>query len=297
MSFKDLLWVEKYRPKNLDALVLEEETKKRIQSWLESKNIPHLMLVGRPGTGKTTLAKILIDQLGFDYLELNASDDRGINVIRDKVKLFLQTEGILGSRHKIVFFDEADRLTSEAQDILRRIMEDYSDVGRMIFSLNYFNKISDALISRCTVIEFKPLSTKQQVKLFKAILEKERISYEVEELLKLADFCNGDLRKAIGILQRDSASGSFKFSKELIGINLDLILELAKKNQWKKLMQYIYGFNTFDRVYRDLFEYVWSLQNERAIALVGEYMYRDSVVYDRQINFLVCIRRLISYLV
>ena len=288
------IWVEKHRPRELNQVVLDILHQRLFQSFLDKGEIPHLMFAGGPGTGKTTVAKILIDKLGAECLELNASDERGIGTIRDKVKSFLMTEVLVGRKFKIVFLDEADYLTPDAFAILRRLLEDHADTGKVIFSINYLSKVPEAIVSRCQLVAFKPVKARRMVRLFQSILEAEGKKSDPDQLLMLAEDCRGDLRKAVGILQRDSVGESFDYSGEVIGFNLDNFLLLAKTKCWDKMYTVATDLVDFQEVYRLLFDKYWG-KNEKAIGIVGEFMYRDSAVFDRGLNLLTCISELLKY--
>ena len=172
------IWTEKYRPKKFEGVVGQEDIIKKVQSLTKSLNIPHLMFAGPAGTGKSTLALIVVKELfGLrwkeNYLELNASDERGIDVVRQKVKDFARTKALGNVPFKVIFLDEADALTKEAQQALRRTMENYTATCRFILSCNYSSKIIDPIQSRCVIFRFKLLEKKDIEKRVKIITEKE----------------------------------------------------------------------------------------------------------------------------
>lgn len=186
--------------------------------------------------------------------------------------------------------------TQEANAVLRRVLEDYADIGRVIFSLNYLNKMSEAVISRCQVVEFAPLSTTLCVKLFSKILDKEQVTFDPDELFNLAEDCRGDLRKAVGTLQRDSTEGQFTYGGAVVSdVNIDLLLELAKTQNWQKLYDAVLSIKDIQQVYRTLFDKFWSTSKDKVIAIIGEYSYRNAVVLDKQLNLLVCFREILKY--
>ncbi|PIO01478.1 Replication factor C small subunit, partial [Candidatus Pacearchaeota archaeon CG09_land_8_20_14_0_10_30_9] len=171
------IWTEKYRPKNFDEVVGQDGIIKRIKALTNSLNIPHLLFAGPAGTGKSTLALIVVKELFGEnwrenYLELNASDERGINIVREKVKNFARTKSLGNVSFKVIFLDEADALTPEAQQALRRTMENYSATCRFILSCNYSSKIIDPIQSRCAIFRFKLLEKKDVDKYLKRIVEK-----------------------------------------------------------------------------------------------------------------------------
>ncbi|MCE4604279.1 MAG: replication factor C small subunit [Aeropyrum sp.] len=211
-SALELLWVEKYRPKSLDDIVNQKEVVERLKVFVKERNMPHLLFAGPPGTGKTTAAHALAhDLFGEGYrqfmLELNASDERGINVIREKVKEFARSRTPGDIPFKIVLLDEADNMTSDAQQALRRLMELYSSVTRFILIANYPSKIIDPIQSRCAFFRFQPLRKEDVVERLRFILENEGVDYDEGALDAIYEISEGDMRKAINVLQAASYIG------------------------------------------------------------------------------------------
>lgn len=200
------IWTEKFRPSKFNELVGQDEIIKRVESLTNSLNIPHLLFAGPAGTGKSTLALIIVKELFKDkwrdnYLELNASDERGINVIREKVKNFARTKSLGKVPFKVIFLDEADALTPEAQQALRRTMENYSSTCRFILSCNYSSKIIDPIQSRCAIFRFKLLEKKDIEKIIKRIGDSEKLTINPEAVELIYEGSEGDCRRAINILQ------------------------------------------------------------------------------------------------
>nr|MBA4405502.1 replication factor C small subunit [Nanoarchaeum sp.] len=200
------MFVEKYRPQGFSDMKGQEKIVSRIKAFVDSKNIPHLLFSGPAGVGKTTLSLIVARELfGEDwknnFLELNASDERGIDVIRNKVKDFARTMSVMGVPFKVIYLDECDSLTSEAQQALRRTMENYSNTCRFILSCNYSSKIIDPIQSRCTVFRFQPLKLEDIHAIIKDISKKEGIEITNEAIKAIYEISNGDARKAENILQ------------------------------------------------------------------------------------------------
>jgi len=214
------IWTEKYRPSKFFELVGQDNILKRVEALTNSLNIPHLLFAGPAGIGKSTLALIIVKELFKEnykenYLELNASDERGINVVREKVKNFARTKSLGNVPFKVIFLDEADALTPEAQQALRRTMENYSATCRFILSCNYSSKIIDPIQSRCVIFKFKLLEKKDIEKVIKKIAEKENLEINQQAIKILYEGCEGDCRRCINILQ-STASISPSITPELV---------------------------------------------------------------------------------
>jgi len=204
------VWTEKYRPKKFEEVVGQEEIIKRVKSLVNSMNIPHLLFAGPAGIGKSTLALIVVKQLFGDawrenYLELNASDERGIDVVRQKVKDFARTKAIGDVPFKVIFLDEADALTREAQQALRRTMENYTSTCRFILSCNYSSKILDPIQSRCVVFRFQLLEKKDIKRRIEFIAQNEGLTISNDAFDILYEASEGDCRRVINLLQATAA--------------------------------------------------------------------------------------------
>ena len=216
------IWTEKYRPSNFDEIVGQDDILKRVKSLTNAMNIPHLLFAGPAGVGKSTLAIVVVKELfgaswKDNYLELNASDERGIEVIRQKVKDFARTKSISKIPFKVIFLDEADALTNEAQNALRRTMENYTNNCRFILSCNYSSKIIDPIQSRCAVFRFRLLEKKDIDKIVRRIAHSENIQIDGKSIDIIFEISGGDCRRVINLLQT-TASISNNITSDLIGV-------------------------------------------------------------------------------
>lgn len=216
----DDIWIEKYRPKKLDDVAGQDEIIKRLKAYAKTKSVPHLIFAGPAGTGKTTSAIALSKEVFGDtwkqnFNELNASDERGIGIIRGKIKEFARTAPIGKSKFKIIFLDEADSLTHDAQAALRRTIEKYTHICRFILSVNYSSKIIEPIQSRCTVFRFSPIKPDDIKKYMRKIAAQEKLEITPDGLETLIFISRGDLRKAINVLQV-GASVNNKITADLL---------------------------------------------------------------------------------
>ena len=237
MSQSDI-WTEKYRPKRFEEVEGQQEIIKRVKSLTQALNIPHLLFAGPAGIGKSTLALIVVKELFGEkwkenYLELNASDERGIDVVRQKGKDFARTRAIGNDPFKVIFLDEADALTKEAQQALRRTMENYTNTCRFILSCNYSSRIIDPIQSRCVVFRFKLLERKDIAEVIKRIAAKENIKLSENVFETLYDACEGDCRRAVNLLQATS-SISLNIDSEMI----NMVIASAKPADIKVVLDY-----------------------------------------------------------
>ena len=232
------IWTEKFRPKSFEELVGQDEIVKRVKNLTNSMNIPHLMFAGPAGTGKSSLALIIVKDLFGEnwkenYLELNASDERGIDVVRQKVKDFARTKSLSKIPFKVIFLDEADALTKEAQQALRRTMENYTGTCRFILSCNYSSKILDPIQSRCAIFRFKLLEKKDVERIIRRIAESENLELQGEIISALYEAGEGDARRVVNLLQ-STASISPKITPELI----NTVTSAAKPSDIKIVLEY-----------------------------------------------------------
>ena len=232
------IWTERYRPKTFSEIVGQPDIIKKVQALTNSMNIPHLLFAGPAGTGKSTLALVTVKELfgnnwRENYLELNASDERGIQIVRDKVKNFARTKSLGNVPFKIIFLDEADALTPEAQQALRRTMENYSATCRFILSCNYSSKIIDPIQSRCVIFRFKLLERKDIEQVLRRIESGENLQIQEEAIEILYEGSEGDCRRAINLLQ-STAAISPSITKDLVST----IISSVKPKDVKIVLDY-----------------------------------------------------------
>ena len=311
----ELLWAEKYRPKTLDEIVNQEEIVSRLKKFVEEKNMPHLLFAGPPGTGKTTAAHCLAHDLyGENYrqymLELNASDERGIDVIRSKVKEFARTRVAANIPFKIVLLDEADNMTADAQQALRRLMEMYTATTRFILIANYPSKIIEPIQSRCAVFRFTPLKKEDVVSRLKWIADQEKVEHDLEALEAIYELSEGDMRRAINILQAAAALGKITVESvyKVVGLahprEIRQMIQLALAGNFNeardKLRELMinYGLSGLDvikQVHREIFSQDIKLPDEYKIIiadLAGEIQFRLVEGADDEIQLNAFLARL-----
>ena len=295
------LWSLKYRPKSLDEYIFKDESHRQlIERWVKEKSIPHILLKGHRGTGKTSLALLLKDLLGIedmDWLKFNASDERGVDTIRTKVKNFVSTFAL--GDFKIVFMDEADGLTPDAQKTLKSMMEEYADNARFIMTCNNPNKIIPELSdSRTQVIEYKSLDKDAMTERAAIILSKEKVKTSIENLEKYVDGCYPDFRKLVETLDKNSRNGVLldydEASQEINEWELVLV-QMIEGNSYtsiREAMSAVTSDDEWEQVYRFMYDNLHELGKfkgdfdkwSQGIIIIGDHLFRHSQVADPEIN-------------
>lgn len=255
MSIVDnFLWVEKYRPRKVNDMILTNEQNILFNKWVEDKEFPHALFIGKPGSGKTTMARILVDNIiderGLDLLELNGSSSTGVDVVRNIIEEFLRTVSIGKSKIKIVFIDEFDYMSQNAQASLRNVIETYGRTSRFLLTANYEHKIGDALLSRIPPIRFKQLPREYISDFCKKILDNEGVTYQDDVIDHIVNIYKPDVRRIINLLQNASRKGDLIIDKKSIETNefkirsyLADLIHFSKKSDFSGAIKSIESIN------------------------------------------------------
>ena len=298
------LFVEKYRSKTLDEYVGNEQLKQIVHQYLKNNDLQNLLLYGTPGTGKTTLAKLIVNNFDCDYLYINASDERGIDTIRDKVQGFASSASF--KPIKIIILDEADFLTIQAQASLRNIIETYSRTTRFILTCNYLERIIDPLQSRCQVLKITPPSKKEVAQHISTILEQENINYKLEDLALVVNKHYPDIRKILNTCQVNNVEGTLKIDKTVLASNSykDGVLKELKspsKPSFKNIRQILADSNLddFEEIYRFLYDNLDEYGNNdlskaMIVIEIESYMYHANFRIDKEINVMALLASILK---
>lgn len=283
------LWTEKYRPKTLSDMVLSADVAAHAKQWIETRTIPHLLLVGLPGTGKTALARVLIKSINAVALELNASDERGIDTIRDKVKEFIQSCTFEADKPKIVFLDEADALTNAAQQALRNMMETWAHNARFILSGNTAYRLIDALQSRCTIVRLEGLPTDQVKNRLRYILDQEGFAYDMQDIEKVIRRYYPDIRAMLSCLQHNVVD--FRLVIHNLEADKDLVVQALLSGKLGELKELIKGKNALT-LYQSLYDNLSAFPRAarpNIVVILAEGVRWHNITADPEISCLGCL--------
>ena len=304
MTNTHTIWTEKYRPDVLENYIGNDVIKAKLEEYIQTQDIPHLLFYGTAGTGKTTAAKILVKNIDCDYMFINASDERGIDTVRDKIKGFASTVGF--APLKIVVLDEADFLGREAQPALRNMMEAHAASTRFILTANYVERIIDPLVSRTQVYKLTPPSKKDVAKKLADILKNENIEYDTKTIAQIVNVYYPDIRKIINTAQLQSRDGKLQVSvDELIGQDVKLKVvdaltsNLTLKDKVTEIRKIVADaqIQDFTELYRVLFDYVEQYTPNKipqAVIAIAEGQYKSAFVVDQEINFIATLYTILT---
>jgi replication factor C small subunit len=292
-SVNHTLWTEKYRPTKLDDYVGNEHLKTKVAGYLENDDIPHLLLFGRAGTGKTTLAKLIVKSIDCDYMIINASDENNVEMVRTKVKNFASSMGF--KKFKVIILDEFDYMSKEAQAILRNLMETFSAHCRFILTCNYVEKVIEPIQSRCQSFQIVPPTKKDVAIQMSKILKAENIEFDVKDLVPIIDASYPDIRKVINTCQLNSNKGKLRVDvQNLLENDYKMkVLDILKsnddsRNKYMKVRQAIIDSkaNDFSELYTLLYDKVdeYAPNNTSGVILfLGEAVANSSLANDKEI--------------
>lgn len=298
------LWVEKYRPRKLNDYVGNEHLKEKVATYLETGDVPHLLFFGKAGTGKTTLAKLIVNSISCDHIIINASDENNVDTVRNKVKGFASTIGFQDL--KVVILDEFDYMTPNAQAILRNLMETFSKHCRFILTCNYVEKVIDPIQSRCQTFQIVPPTKKDVAVQVSKILGNEGISFKPADLVPIIDSSYPDIRKVINTCQLNSSKKELKIATENIldGDIKSKLIEIIKsnddsRNKYMKVRQTVADSRVQD--FTDFYRYFYEKVDDYAdgntsnvILLISESQHKDALVVDKEITFMAFMIQLLN---
>jgi replication factor C small subunit len=300
------LWIEKYRSQTLEQYIGNDAIKDRIADCIAKNDIPHFIFSGTAGTGKTTLAKLIVNNIKCDYLYLNASDENGIDVIRDKVKGFASSASF--NPLKVIILDEADFLTQPAQAALRNIIEEYSINTRFILTCNYIERLIEPLQSRCEINILKPPTKGGVAKhICTNVLDVEKITYEMKDIAQVVNMFYPDIRSIIKVLQQNTILDHLSGENILVIDKIDdnwckqlvQILSKRDKDAWFQIRQLVADsqVDDFQIAYRYMFEHMpeFSYGNDANLSVIlDDFIWRSSVVPDKEINFSAAVSKILE---
>ena len=299
----EALWVEKYRPHTIADCILPDEYKSTFQSYVDRKEIPHLLLCGGPGTGKTTVARALCDEIGCDYLMINGSDESGIDTFRVKIKNYASSMSLDGGK-KVIIIDEADYLNpNSTQPAMRAAMEEFAHNCTFIMTCNYKNRIIEPLHSRCAVIEFKlrkedkPKMAMAFMKRASEILNVEKIPFDKAVLAEVVKKHFPDYRRVLNELQRYSVSGKIDSGilSSIADVSLNELVTSLKEQNFSAMRKWVADFGGDDpaKIYRKIYDSLYDIMDKstipNAVLILAKYQYQSAFVADQELNLTACL--------
>jgi DNA polymerase III delta prime subunit len=287
----------------METYIGNEHLKSKVSIYLDSGDLPHLLLYGRAGTGKTTLAKLLVNNIDCDYLYINASDENSVEVVRDKVKNFASTLGF--QEMKVIILDECDYITPNAQAALRNLMETFSKNCRFILTCNYVERIIDPIQSRCQSFQIIPPDRKQVAQHMSNILDNENVKYELDNIVTIVNSGYPDIRRVINGAQRQVVNNELVIDKSSIIQNdyknqvLEILKTQDKKNSFKNIRQLLADSKVTD--FSDLFRLLFDTVDDwgrghiaECILILSKYQQSDAIVVDKEINIMAMFTEIIG---
>jgi replication factor C small subunit len=307
MEEHKFIWFEKYRPKSPSEFMGNDTLMNKLNTWIKDKEIPHLLFYGKPGTGKTTLAQILIENIECDYIYVNASEKTGVDFIRNEIIPFANSFGF--NERKIIVLDESDYLSPNAQASLRNLMEKNSGKTRFILTCNYVDKIIDAIHSRVQSFKLFPPTKSKMAEKLHYVFKQENVVYEVKDFKNLVNKTYPDLRKAINIAQQYTFNNKFKFADDILyneyfSVILRELKNVTSIKQTTENIRKIINKNEisfFNELFRYLYDNIQEYTSEKNVSeiliIIAEYQYMDAFVVDKEINIMAMFIKIIEKLI
>ena len=302
------LWVEMYRPKDIESCVLPKNLKDTFTDFVSEGNVPNLILSGTSGVGKTTAAKVILDELGSTHMMINGSEESGIDVLRTKIKNFASTVSLHGGR-KYIILDEADYLNPQStQPALRGFMEEFHNNCGFILTCNYKNRLIPPLHSRCSVVDFaipnaeKPELARDFMQRTCAILESENIKYDKRVIAEMINKYFPDWRRVLNELQRYSVSGTIDAGilVDISEVNIKELMSSMKNKEFTNVRKWVVNnldndtVRLFRRIYDSLYDFVDGSSIPHVVVILGEYQYKAAFVADQEINLMACFTEIMA---